>query len=261
MKKEQWVNIKRYRFLLAELITRDLKVKYRRSVLGVVWSVLNPLLMMVVITAVFKNVFRFEIENFPIYYLTGSLIFNFVSEATNTSMVSILGASSLIKKVYIPKYIFPLEKCLFSFINMLFSMVAVLIITLFLKFRLSWTFFLFPIPMIYTLIFSIGLSLILSALYIFFRDLGHLYSVWVTAWMYLTPIIYPLSVLERSKFITIIVKLNPLYYYVSYFRNVVMEGIVPGMRMNLICIGISLSTFLLGIWIFKKLQDRFILHI
>lgn len=115
--------------------------------------------------------------------------------------------------------------------------------------------------MIYTLIFSIGLSLILSALYIFFRDLGHLYSVWVTAWMYLTPIIYPLSVLERSKFITIIVKLNPLYYYVSYFRNVVMEGIVPGMRMNLICIGISLSTFLLGIWIFKKLQDRFILHI
>lgn len=261
MKKEQKQSITKYRFLLSELIGRDLKVKYRRSVLGILWSVLNPLLMMMVITAVFQNIFRFEIENFPVYYLTGSLIFNFVSEATNTAMSSILGASSLIKKVYIPKYIFPLEKCLFSFVNMLFSMIAVLIIILILRFQLSWTFLLFPIPMLYTLVFAIGLSLILSALYIFFRDLGHLYSVWVTAWMYLTPIIYPLSVLEHSRIIMTVVKFNPLYYYVEYFRSVVMYGTVPGIGVNLVCIGISILTLILGMWVFKKTQDRFILHI
>ena len=133
-------NALKYRFLLNELISRDLKVKYRRSVLGILWSVLNPLLMMIVITTVFQHVFRFDIEYFPLYYLTGSLIFNFVSEATNGAMTSVLDNAALIKKVYIPKYIFPLEKCLFSFVNMLFSMIAVLLIVVLYRFKLSWTF-------------------------------------------------------------------------------------------------------------------------
>ena len=251
----------KYRFLLQELIGRDLKVKYRRSVLGVLWSVLNPLLMMLVITAVFSRVFKFEIENFPVYYLTGSLIFNFVVEATSNSLTSILNASSLIKKVYIPKYIFPLEKCLFAFVNMFFSMIAVCLIILILRFKISWTFILFPIPMLYALVFAIGLSLVLSALYVYFRDLMHLYGVFTTAWMYLTPIIYPESLIENMTFIKYIYKLNPMYHLVTCFRTVVMYRQVPSLEQNLICIGISLLMLLIGLWLFRKLQDRFILHI
>lgn len=250
---------KKYQYLLKNLISRDLKVKYRRSVLGLVWSVLNPLLMMLVITAVFKNIFKFDIPNFAEYYLTGSLIFNFVSEGTSTSMNSVIGAAPLIKKVYIPKYIFPLEKCMFAFVNMLFSLIAVAVVFIILQTPLHWTILLFPIPMIYALIFCLGLSLILSAINVFFRDVGHLYAVWITAWMYFTPIIYPASILPDA--MQTLLKLNPMYYYVNYFRDVMIYGNVPNFQDNIICIGFSLITLLLGLVIFKKKQDRFILYI
>ena len=125
----------RYKYLLKNLIVKDVKLKYRRSILGILWSVLNPLLMMLVISAVFSSIFKVSVENFPVYYLTGSTLFNMLAETTNSSMTSILDSSSLIKKVYIPKYIFPLEKCMFGFINFLFSMIAVAIM---------WSAFLFP---------------------------------------------------------------------------------------------------------------------
>ena len=117
----------KYKYLLHNLISRDLKVKYRRSTLGLLWSVLNPLLMAIVISIVFQNFFKFAVPNFAVYYLTGSLIFNFMNEATSSAMVSIVGNAPLIKKVYIPKYIFPLEKVMFAFVNMLFSMIALVI--------------------------------------------------------------------------------------------------------------------------------------
>lgn len=253
------IGIKKYKYLIQDLVTRDVKTKYRRSALGIIWSVLNPLLMMLVLTAVFSNIFRFDIKDFPIYYLTGSLIFNFVSEATSFSLTSILSAAGLIKKVYIPKYIFPLEKCLFSFVNMLFSFIAVIVVFLILGIEPHWTIALFPIPLVYSFIFSLGLSLILSTLNVFFRDTGHLWSVFVTAWMYVTPIIYPMSILPV--WMVNVVYLNPLYYYVEYFRNVMVYGIVPTVEDNLICITFSMITLLIGLVVFKKKQDKFILYI
>jgi ABC-2 type transport system permease protein len=133
-------NFRKYRFLLFDLIGRDLKVKYRRSVLGLFWSILNPLLMMLVITAVFSQIFKFNIEFFPIYYLTGATLYNFVVESTSNAMVSIIHAAPLIKKVYIPKYIFPVEKILFAFVNLLFSLIAVVIVVLILGMSLPWPF-------------------------------------------------------------------------------------------------------------------------
>ena len=250
---------KKYKSLLTNLIERDLKVKYRRSVLGLLWSILNPLLMMLVITAVFANVFKFDIKDFPVYYITGAWIFNFVSEATTLSLTSIIGAAPLIKKVYIPKYIFPLQKCLYSFVNMLFTLIAVAIVFLILQIQIHWTVLLFPIPMIYAFVFSLGLSLILSSVNVFFRDVGHLYSVWITAWMYFTPIIYPISALP-SVMISIL-KLNPLYYYVEYARDILIYGNIPSLQQNIICIGFALITLILGLLLFKKTQDKFILYI
>lgn len=253
------VAFKKYQYLLKNLIQRDLKVKYRRSALGIMWSVLNPLLMMLVISAVFANVFKFDIKDFPIYYITGAWIFNFISEATSTSLTSVIGSAPLIKKVYIPKYIFPLEKCLFSFVNMIFSLIAVAIVFLLFQVKLHWTILLFPIPMIYALVFSIGLSLMLAAANVFFRDIGHLYSVWITAWMYFTPIIYPISALPDV--MAKILKLNPLYYYVEYARDVMIYGIVPNLQQNIICFGFSFIALVVGLLVFKKKQDKFILYI
>ena len=259
----------KYKYLLHNLISRDLKVKDRRSTLGLLWSVLNPLLMAIVISIVFQNFFKFAVPNFAVYYLTGSLIFNFMNEATSSAMVSIVGNAPLIKKVYIPKYIFPLEKVMFAFVNMLFSMIALVIMMGVTKLgiigsaadlNISWTIVLFFIPMLYTLVFSLGLGLILAAVNVYFRDVGHLYSVWTMAWMYLTPIIYPMNVVEGTWAMNII-RLNPMYYFVTYFRDVVTNGTVPGLKTNLLCMGISLLFLVLGLWVFKKKQDRFILFI
>ena len=251
--------LKKYSYLLMNLVKKDITTKYRRSILGILWSILNPLFMMLVITAVFRKIFSFSVENFPLYYLTGALIFNFSSEATSTAMTSILGASSLIRKVYIPKYIFPLQKCLFAMINMLFSMIAILIIFIILKVIPPLTIVLFPIPMLYAFVFCVGLGMILCTVNVFFRDTGHLYAVWLTAWMYLTPIIYPIDILPKA--MLTFIKLNPLYYYVEYFRDVVLYGTVPGLELNLVCILFSMVTFGLGLIVFKHKQDDFILYI
>ena len=257
--KGYFADIKKYRFLIGNLVSRDVKTKYRRSALGILWSVLNPLLMMMVLTAVFSNIFRAGIKDFPVYYLSGYVIFNFVSEATTFSLNSILGAKSLIKKVYIPKYIFPLEKCIFSLVNTMFTFIAALIMFMILGVTPSWTMLLFFVPILYSFVFSFGLGLVLAAMNVFFRDIGHLYHVLTTAWMYLTPIIYPVSILPD--WLIDIIKLNPLYYYVQYFRSIMLYGTVPGLQENLICIVFAGLMLILGILVFKKKQDKFILYI
>jgi ABC-2 type transport system permease protein len=247
----------KYKYLLYNLVRKDITVKYRRSALGILWSVLNPLLMMIVITSVFRNIFRIQIENFPIYYLTGSLIFNFMGEATSLSMMSVIGAGGLLRKVYIPKYIFPLEKCLFALINGMFSFVAVLVMIPILGAPVSWTIVLFWVPFVFVLVFSFGVGLILSSMTVFFRDITHLYSVFLMAWMYLTPIIYPLEILPVS--MLPLAKANPMFHYVAYFREIVMYGRIPGLAETLACAVPSVLFLAVGILIFKKTQDRFIL--
>lgn len=251
--------LKKYRFLLEDMVTRDIKLKYRRSVIGLLWSILNPLLMMVVITAVFQNLFRFEIENFAVYYLTGWVVYNFVTEATSGAMTSIIGASALIRKVYIPKYIFPMQKCVFSFVNMLFSLVALFVVMVVLQVKITWYVLLIPIPLVLALVFAIGLGMILSTVAVFFRDMIHLYGILTMVWMYLTPIIYPEEILVGV--MQTIMKLNPLYYYVDYFRQLTLYGTFPQIESFVIMLFCSIVTLLLGIVVFKKKQDRFILFI
>jgi ABC-2 type transport system permease protein len=210
-------------------------------------------------TAVFANIFRFDIKSFPAYYLTGSMIFNFFIEATNNSMGSIIGAGGLIKKVYIPKYIFPLEKCLFAFVNMLFSLFAVAVVFIITKVDINWTIILFPIPMLYTFMFALGMGLFLSALNLFFRDTEHLYGVLTTAWMFLTPIIYPISILPQT--VANYMPLNPMYHYVTYARNVMIYGEIPGFTENVICVAFAFLSLVFGLYFFKRKQDKFILYL
>jgi ABC-2 type transport system permease protein len=257
--KREFRSIKDYKYLLYDLVARDLKTKYRRSVLGILWSVLNPLLMMLVLTAIFSQIFRFEIDDFPVYYLTGYLIFNFVSEATNLSMVSIINAGGLIKKVYIPKFVFPLEKCLFSLVNMLFSLLAAVIVFVIVGVEPHATMLLFFVPILYTFLFNFGFSMILTAMNTFFRDVGYLYNVFITLWMYLTPIIYPISALPS--WLASLIKFNPLYHYVKYFRDVTLYGTLPSLEDNLICISFSLIFLMIGFLVFRRKQNQFIFYI
>lgn len=202
----------KYKTLLNELVVRDIKVRYRKSVLGLLWTVLNPLLMMCVITVVFSTLFRQNIPNFPIYYLAGSLIFSFNSEATSNGLYSIIGSASLIKKVYIPKYLFPISKVLSALVNLGFSLVAMFVVMIVTGAPFHATLLLMPLPIFYVFLFTSGLSLLLAAATVYFRDIAHFWGVFVLAWTYFTPIFYPVTILPS--FAMKIMQLNPMYHYV-----------------------------------------------
>ena len=250
----------RYKYLLVCLVDRDYKVKYRRSVFGILWSMLNPIMMMIILNAVFSRVFRADIENFPVYLLTGQLVFSFFNEASSSAIFSVVEASALIKKIYVPKYVFPLERVLFGFVNMVFSLSALIILMIVQKVKVTVVTLLFPVPLIALFPFTCGWSFLISALCVYFRDLKHLYSVLMTAWMYITPIMYPIEYLSGS-WVYKIVMLNPLTWYVQYFRQIVMYHTLPTLEMNLVCFGEGILMMIIGLLSFRKLHDKFILHI
>jgi ABC-2 type transport system permease protein len=249
----------KYNSLLKELVVRDIKIRYRRSVLGLLWTVLNPLMMMIILSIVFSSLFRMNIVNFPVYVLIGNVIFNFNADSTSQALMSIVANSSLIKKVYIPKYLFPLSKVLSCLVNLGFSFISLLIVMLFTKAPFYITLVTIWIPIIYLLMFSLGLGLILSAVEVYFRDIAHLYGVIITAWMYLTPLFYSIDIVPDT--IKKLIVLNPMYHYVTFFRKIIMDGVFPSLSENLICFSCGVVMILVGMFAFDKLQDRFILHI
>ena len=252
-------NFIKYYDLLIALLLRDIKIKYKRSILGFAWSILNPLLMMIVMSIVFSTIFKTDIKNFPIYLITGQVIFSFFSEATNTAMTSIISNGGLIKKVYIPKYIFALSKVMFSFTNMLFSLVAVVIVAIATKLPITPAILLFPLPLIYVFIFSLGVGLLLASYAVFFRDLLHLYGILLLIWTYLTPIFYPITILPEN--VKKVMMFNPMFVYIDNFREIILYGKVPSLSSNLLCICYSLIALLVGTLAFRKTKDKFIFYI
>jgi len=250
---------KKYKPLMNELIVRDLKVKYRRSFLGYVWSLLNPLLMMAVMSYVFSYMFRFDVPNYPLYLICGQTLWGFFNESTNVAMYSVLANGSLIRKVYIPKFIFPMSRVLSSFVTMSFSLVAILIVMIVTGVKINFTILLFPIPLIFLLLFSTGVGLVLSSLSVYFRDITHLYGVVTMAWMYATPVFYPIEALPAN--VAKVISFNPMYHYITFFREIVLYGAVPSMQTWLWCAFCSILAFVLGLTIFRKLQRNFILHV
>lgn len=252
-------NFMKFQPLLSELVARDIKIKYRRSVLGVLWTLLNPLCMMIVLSVVFSNLFKFDVENFPLYLLSGQIIFNFFSDATTSSMSAIINSSSLIKKIYVPKYLFVLSRVFSSFINLLASFTALLLVMVATRTELHWTVILVFIPLILIVLFSLGIGLILSAITVKFRDIMHLYSVFITALMYLTPVIYPLSILPA--WLKPIVLANPITNILMMFRDVMLNNSLPNPMSLFIGIVETVLALGFGLYVFYKNQDDFILNI
>lgn len=246
-------------FILRQLVDKDFKLKYRRSVLGVVWSVLNPLLMMVVLTAVFSFIFRFDIENYPLYLILGQILFALMSGATTSAMGSIIDAAPLLKKIKVNRMVFPIEKVCFELVNFSISLVAVAAVMVWFGVVPTIVILALPLLLAYVVMFSLGIGFLLSALAVFFRDVVHLWGVVITAWTYATPIFYPISILDG--WMQNVMQFNPMYHFVSYFRDIMMYGAMPGVSENLLCLFGSLAILMVGIIVFRKLEKKFILYV
>ena len=249
----------RYRFLIKQLVARDFKTKYKRSVLGVLWSFLNPLLTMTVQYVVFSTLFRSDIPNFALYLLSGIVCFSFFSESTSMALSSIVGNAALITKVYVPKYIYPLTRVMSSVINFLLSLIPLFAVVLLTRTPIRVSFLLLPIGVVCLFVFSLGVGLILASSMVFFRDTQFLWGIMTMLWMYATPVFYPESILPAK--LMPLFKCNPLYHIIRFIRVVLMDGVSPEPKAYVLMLAASLLPLAIGIWIFKKTQDKFVLNI
>lgn len=249
-----------YKDLIRELVVRDVKLKYRRSVLGYLWSILNPLLIMIILAVVFSAMFKRNIENYPVYLLLGRTTHEFMTSSTNQAMRSVTGNAALLKKTYIPKYIFTVAKVTSALIDFVFSLGALLIVMLATRTPFHWTCVLVPLMFIQLYMFCLGMGFLLAVLHVFFRDIQYIYRAFTTMLFYLTPIIYPIERLPHA--LQLIIKaINPMYYYVAQFRDMVLYGRVPGPRIFWGGWIFGIVMLLIGLVVFQKHQDRFILYI
>lgn len=249
----------KYRFLLHQLVSRDFKTKYKRSVLGILWSFLNPLLTMLVQYIIFSTIFKQDIANFPAYLIIGVVFFNFFTEATSMGLTSIVDNSQLITKVYIPKYIFPISRTLSSCVNMLLSFVPMFAIIFITGTPVKPMLLILIYPVICTILFSLGVALFLSASMVFFRDMQFIWNVLSMLWMYATPIFYPESIIPQQ--FQVIMKLNPMYHFIRFSRTIILSGISPDPQAYLFCFVGAVVPLAIGALLFKKTQDKFILYI
>ena len=253
------VAIKKYNFLIRQLVSRDFKTKYKRSVLGVFWSFLNPLLTMSVQYIVFSNMFRADMPHYQAYLIIGIVCFNFFSESTNMALSSIIGNAGLITKVYVPKYIYPLTRVMSSLVNLLIALIPLLIVTLSSGIIPTKAYLLVPFVLFCLAVFCLGIGLLLAAAMVFFRDIQFLWGVLSMIWMYLTPIFYPASILPKR--IAWVLNVNPLYHFISFARTCLIDGISPDPIVYPQCALIALGMLLIGAFVFRKTQDRFVLYL
>lgn len=255
-------------FILKQLVTKDFKLKYRRSFLGVAWSVLNPLLMMIVMAIVFSTIFAqgrngsITPEMYPLYLIVGNVTFTVMSDSTSQAMGSIIWASSLLKKVKVHRWVFPVQKALFALVNFAFSLVAVALVMLWFHVVPTWHLILLPICLFLLMLFCIGLGLALSALSVFFRDVMHLWSVVLTAWTYFTPIFWTTDyIASMPHLLRIVIYANPMYNYIQFMRDIFLFRCNPTPLVLGFCVFWAIIALVIGYAIFHKNEHKFILYI
>ncbi len=257
--KKQKGILRRRGYLLAELVSNSIKKRYRRSLLGVLWSMLNPLLTMAVQAFIFSSMFRHDIPNYLLYLITGQILFNFYSEGSRTGMRSVIAHAPLIKKVKMPAYMFPVSAVAASCVNLVFALPALAIIMAATGARPTWALPAFLLPLLLMLVFCTGVSLILSSLAVFFRDVLHLYGVFLTMLHYATPIFYSDSNFSARK--AAVLRLNPLVHFVKAFRAPLYRGTLPDGRTLLFCALFSFAALAAGALIYRLTRKKFILYI
>ena len=250
----------KYQDLVRELVQRDLKLKYRRSFLGYLWSILNPLMIMVILVIVFSNMFRSDVTNFPVYLIIGQTLFNFMNESTTQAISSITGNASLLKKTYVPKYVFTVSKVTSSFVNTLFAMGALVVVFVVCRVTPNIYYLMIPVILLQEYVFCLGLGMLLAQGSVFFRDIQYIYNALLTAWMYLTPLFYPIALLPDT-LRDIVVTFNPMYFFITEFRQIVLECRMPDPYLIMAGTISAILAIVIGTWAFLKTQDKFILYI
>ena len=255
-------------FILKHLVGKDFKIKYRRSFLGVAWSVLNPLLMMVVMAIVFTTIFAqgrngsVTPEMYPLYLIVGNVTFAVMSDSTSQALSSIVYASSLLKKVKVHRFVFPVQKVLFSLVNFAFSLIAVAIVMLWFHVVPTWHLLLLPVCLILLMFFCMGLGLLLSAATVFFRDVMHLWSVVITAWTYFTPIFWTTDyILKMPHILRVLMYANPMYNYLQFMRDIFLFQTCPTPLEFGLCVAWAVIAMVIGYAVFHKNEHKFILYI
>lgn len=253
-------------FILHQLVSKDFKLKYRRSVLGVAWSVLNPLLMMIVMAVVFSTMFAAarggDIPNYPLYLILGNITFAFMSDSTTAAMHSIIDAAPLLKKVKVHRFVFPVQKALFALVNFAFSLVAVALVMLWFRIVPTWHIIWLPVCLVLLVAFCMGLGLLLSALSVFFRDVMHLWGVIITAWTYFTPIFWSINFIDQMHpALQFLMRANPMYSYLAFMRDIFLYQTSPSLQTLLACAVWAVIALALGYAVFHKNEHKFILFI
>ncbi len=248
----------KYKSLLSELVRKDIKNKYRNSVLGVLWSLLDPLLSMIVLTIVFSTLFH-RVHDYPVYYLSGQLTYNLFRSGSTQAMKSLVGSANIWKSVYVPKYLYVLSSVLSNFVTFLFSLIILFGIMLVLRVDFTVYMIFASLPILIILIMAFGAGLILGTLNVFFRDVEHLYSVFCLMLMYAMPIFYPADILPAQfKFIQ---TYNPLFYLLTCMRDCFYYGKLYSLTEILIPTVAAFVLLGIGIILLRKYQDRFILYV
>jgi ABC-2 type transport system permease protein len=244
-----------YRDLLSLLIANSLKTRYKRSALGVFWTLLNPLLTMIVLSVVFSTLFRFSIKNYPIYLLTGLIFWNFFANATLGGMNATIVGGGLLKRIYLPRSIFSVAAIGSELMNLALSLIPLALLILFFGHSLTPAVLFLPIAVLIACLFALGISLLISTIGIFFNDWLHIYQVLVMTWFYITPIFYPEEIIPPH--LSFMVYWNPMRYLVSLFRDPIFLGKLPNVDALLISLAISLISFLVGWWLFTRKAKEF----
>lgn len=252
---EEFFALIKYRELLRQFVSRSIKTRYKRSVLGVLWTLLNPLLTMIVLTVVFSQVFRFAVANYAVYVLCGLVIWNFYSSVTSGAMGDMLWSGSLLGRIYVPKSVFAVSAVGTGLVNLLLSLIPVFLIALILGVKITPAVLVMPFAILILAVFALGMGLLLSTAAVYFADMEPVYNVLLTIWMYATPIIYPLEALPEQ--IRWVMLFNPLYYMVSLFRDPLYLGTVPGLSYWLISAGFAVLALVVGGIIFTARASEY----
>ncbi|MBS5725577.1 MAG: ABC transporter permease [Clostridiales bacterium] len=245
---------KQFAFVVRQLTAREIKRKYARSYLGIVWSVLNPLLSMAVLSLIFSQLFRRSIENYPIYYLTGYILWQTFTGATNAAMTTLVDNKMLLLKVKFPMDLFILTRVYTALINLGYSLVAYVLMLVVFQVTPKWTMLFSPVVIFCLIVFSLGISYMMATAYVFFGDIKHLYSVVLTLWMYCSAIFYPVEQLQG--FIRVVIWNNPLYTYIHCLRKAVMYGTLPDTVEFLQMILWAAAIYGLGYGIFRRCRSK-----
>ena len=243
------------KFLFEELVKRDFKKKYKRTILGIFWSILSPLLMLCIMATIFGHFFSRDIPHYISYLFSGLIVFNYYAESTNEGMNALMGNAKIFSKINVPKYLFLFSKNVSALINFGIILVIYFCFIAVDGVVFTWNFLLLIFPIVCLIFINLGMGLILSALYIFFRDIQYLYSLFTRVIMYGSAIFYSIQHLQALFYC------NPIFVCITYFRSIILHNAVPDLRLHLLLAGYALVLFGIGCWVYKKYNYKFLYYV